>query len=75
MPHPHSLVFPGSTMDILVTSAGLAGVPLPQDRLYDGMDLLPILTGKSKVVERPIWYYRLHILLGWVASNYTLQVT
>ena len=33
----------GTTMDIMVTAANLAGVKLPQDRMYDGIDLLQVL--------------------------------
>lgn len=39
--------FPVSALDIFVTAAAAAGVPLPKDRIYDGKDLLPYLTDAS----------------------------
>ena len=45
-------------MDILVTAVGLAGLELPADRIYDGIDLYPVLSGKVDSIERPVWYYR-----------------
>ena len=36
---------PVSTIDILPTLAGLAGVPVPDDRTIDGVDMWPVLTG------------------------------
>ena len=38
-----------STMDLLPTVAKLAGGDVPEDRIVDGRDLLPLLTRKSKV--------------------------
>ncbi len=37
----------GATMDLLPTFCALAGVPLPQDRIYDGYDLSPLLLGQT----------------------------
>lgn len=34
-----------SSLDVFATSLALAGVPMPTDRKYDGVDLLPFLTG------------------------------
>ena len=34
-----------SSLDVFATSLGLAGVPMPRDRSYDSIDLLPYLTG------------------------------
>ena len=48
----------GTTMDILVTAVGVAGLQLPSDRIYDGIDLFPVLSGKVESIERPVWYYR-----------------
>jgi arylsulfatase A-like enzyme len=38
---------PISSLDILPTFLGRAGAALPKDREYDGVDLLPYLTGKD----------------------------
>ena len=37
---------PVSSLDIFITSAEMAGVNLPEDRTYDGVNLLPYLTGE-----------------------------
>ena len=31
---------------------------MPQDRIYDGIDLFPIISGQKQDIERPIFYYR-----------------
>lgn len=36
-----------SLLDVLPTSVGAAGGRLPMDRVYDGVDLMPYLTGKK----------------------------
>jgi arylsulfatase A-like enzyme len=36
-----------SLLDILPTSAAVAGVALPTDRVYDGVDIMPYLTGRK----------------------------
>ena len=48
---------PVSLMDIFVTSVLAAGGALPEDRVYDGADLLPYVTG---LVEGPV-----HDTLVW----------
>lgn len=40
-----------STLDFLPTIASLAGVPLPAGRVFDGMDLMPLLLGKTKTAH------------------------
>lgn len=49
--------YPVSTLDLFPTFANAAGAPLPPGRKYDGVDLLPYLTGEKK--ERP------HEVLFW----------
>lgn len=59
---------PGSTSDVPVigsdvfpTLLGIAGVKVPANRTLDGVDVLPILTGKG-AVERPVpLYWRLRM--------------
>jgi len=41
-----------STLDYLPTILALAGVPLPTDRLYDGVDLAPVLFGPPTATVR-----------------------
>jgi arylsulfatase A-like enzyme len=46
----------GSVLDFFPTCVKLAGGELPADRPYDGIDLLPVLTGGAGP-ERPVFYY------------------
>ncbi|MDG1571160.1 sulfatase [Robiginitalea sp. M366] len=48
----------GSTMDLLPTFSAMAGVPLPQDRILDGVDLTPVLAGNGKSARNTMFYYR-----------------
>ena len=48
--------------DLFPTMLGIAGVKPPADRVLDGVDVLPVLTGKAAKVERPQpLYWRLHM--------------
>ena len=47
----------GTTMDLFPTIMGLAGAHISGDRVYDGVDLLPVLTGKKKEVRQVVYYY------------------
>ena len=53
--------YPVSSTDIFATSVAAAGGVLPSDREYDGVDLVPYVTGKNK--ERP------HQSLFWRADH------
>jgi arylsulfatase A len=46
------------SMDLFNTSLKLAGVPLPTDRVMDGVDLSPVLFGNGKSLRDTIIYYR-----------------
>jgi arylsulfatase A-like enzyme len=48
----------GTTMDLLPTFAKLANVSLPKDRVYDGYDIYPVLTGKAHGQRDVVIYYR-----------------
>jgi len=39
---------PVISLDIMPTILSAAGVNLPQDRIYDGKDMLPVLCGETK---------------------------
>ena len=43
--------------DLFVTFMQLAGVPLPQDRLIDGKDILPLLKGEAPTPHDTLYYY------------------
>ena len=55
---PPNLVYDGvvSSMDILATSAAAAGVTLPMDRVYDGLDLTPYLSGEQISPKRTLFW-------------------
>jgi len=47
-----------AAIDVLPTALGLAGLPLPADRIVDGVDLAPLLFGRGRdLPERPVFYY------------------
>lgn len=48
---------PVANMDLLPTLAGLAGVPLPQDRVIDGGDLWPLLAGEPGAKSPHEYFY------------------
>jgi arylsulfatase A len=43
--------------DLFATFLGLAGAPLPQDRIVDGKDILPMLTSAAESPHDSIYYY------------------
>jgi arylsulfatase A len=45
-------------MDLFGTALALAGAEFPKDRTVDGLDLTPILSGKSQKVRDVFFYYR-----------------
>jgi arylsulfatase A-like enzyme len=46
-----------TTMDLFPTSVKLAGGQLPDDRTYDGFDLLPVLKGEGRSEREEVVYY------------------
>jgi arylsulfatase A-like enzyme len=49
---------PISSLDIVPTAAAAAGAKLPKDRVYDGVDLMPYLTGGKTGAPNPTLYWR-----------------
>ena len=47
-----------TTMDLLPTFAKLAGAEVPQDRIIDGKDIWPTLTGQAKTPHEAFFYHR-----------------
>ena len=47
---------PAMNIDFLPTISALAGVTLPDDRVIDGMDILPLMTDKGSLSERPLFF-------------------
>jgi len=48
----------GTTMDLFPTFCRLAGIDLPDDRLYDGYDISPALFGTGNSPRDIVYYYR-----------------
>jgi len=48
----------GATMDLYTTFLRLAGAEVPADRVIDGLDLTPVLTGKGPSPRDTVFYYR-----------------
>jgi arylsulfatase A-like enzyme len=48
----------GTTMDLLPTFCSLSSTPLPDDRIYDGCDISPVLLGTGKGEREVVFYYR-----------------
>lgn len=59
---PGNLVYdkPISTLDILPTTLAAAGQDLPQDRSYDGVDLLPYLKGDKDKAPHDLLFWKLN---------------
>ncbi len=47
----------GSELDVLPTLAGLAGVPVPKDRVIDGYDLSGVLRRNAPSPRDTLFYY------------------
>jgi arylsulfatase A-like enzyme len=61
---------PVGHIDIFATTAGVAGAPLPKDRVIDGVNLLPFLTGAAAGAPHDHLYWRsghysMIIQAGW----------
>ncbi len=53
-----------STMDIFATACGLAGAPIPDDRVMDSYDLTPVLLGQGASKRELLFYYRAYRLMA-----------
>jgi len=47
-----------TTMDLLPTFCKLSGTELPNDRIYDGYDISPLMIGTGKSERNVVFYYR-----------------
>ena len=61
-------------IDILPTFAKLAGVPLPTDRVLDGRDMMPVLTGKKKKSQHEYYHFVTKNYLGIRNERYKLKI-
>jgi arylsulfatase A len=46
-----------TTMDLLPTFFSLAGAPLPDDRVLDGRDMMPVLQDQTEKHQETVYYY------------------
>lgn len=53
-----------STMDIYATVHHAADISLPQDRILDSYDMMPILTGRGASMRKLLFYYRGYNLMA-----------
>ena len=63
-----------TTMDLLPTFAVLAGAELPADRILDGRDIWPVLTGEEKSPHEAFFYHRLDELQAVRSGKWKLHV-
>ncbi len=50
--------------DLFATCLAVAGVPLPEDRIIDGRNMLPLLKGEAPSPHDTLYYYKGNRLLG-----------
>ncbi|WP_339876408.1 sulfatase [uncultured Algoriphagus sp.] len=62
----------GSTLDLLPTITSLAGTKMPQDRVYDGLDLSPVIRGEESTPRDEMFYYHGDRLFAVRKGNYKL---
>lgn len=56
--------------DLFPTCLGLAGLPLPDDRIIDGRDILPLLKGKTPSPHEAFFYYDTRTLVAVRQENW-----
>ena len=59
-----------TTMDLMPTLARLAGTTEPQDRIIDGRDLMPLITGRTYTSPHEAYYFYKHTILYAVRSGH-----
>lgn len=53
-----------SSMDLFCTCLACAGVEMPDDRIIDGRDILPVLQGQAPSPHEALYYYKGRRVLG-----------
>jgi arylsulfatase A-like enzyme len=56
---PGDYDYPVSTLDIFPTALALAGVPMPMNKVYDGVNLVPYLTGANTRAPHEKLFWRM----------------
>ena len=67
---------PINAMDVFPTLSEIIEVPMPQDRTYDGVSLMPLLVGKPLARQRaqPFFYYNCENLQAVRMSDWKLHL-
>ncbi|NNE93721.1 MAG: sulfatase [Verrucomicrobiales bacterium] len=63
-----------TAMDLLPTFAKLAGAKVPGDRVIDGKDIWPVLTGDAKSPHEAFFYHKVNDLQAVRSGNWKLHV-
>lgn len=63
--------FPAVTSDYFPTALAAAGLPLPDDRTYDGMSLLPIMDQENNFLRPPIGFH-CNGMEAWTSTPYKI---
>ena len=65
-----------SEIDILPTFAGLAGTTAPRDRIIDGLDIWPLISGQkdAKTPHNVLFFYRANKLQGLRSGKWKLNL-
>lgn len=63
-----------TAMDLHPTFAKLAGAKIPSDRVIDGKDVWPVLTGKAKTPHKAFFYHRQNELQAVRSGNWKLHL-
>lgn len=74
IPPGSSYAKPISHMDIYATAAGIAGAALPSDRVFDGVNLEPYISGKIQGAPHEKLFWRQGHYQAVLADGWKLQV-
>ncbi len=73
---PRTVSAPCVTSDYFPTILDVLGVPLPKDRIYDGISLLPLIHGERETRDRPIGFLNKNGAEAvWMRDRHKLVVT
>jgi len=75
LPPAATFAAPVGHVDIFATAAAAAGVALHDDRVYDGVDLTPFLTGRAAGAPHESLYWRSGPYQALRAGDWKLQVS
>ena len=75
IPRGSTLAAPVGHVDIFATAAAAAGAPLPSDRVMDGVNLIPFLTGQKQGRPHDSLFWRSGPYQTLLAGDWKLQVS